>query len=569
MQAATLFDFGYYYLGLDDLAPFEVLLWFFVGDAILAQKANASRCLTFFCCAKRDSKMTIKTTRTAIAADSPYTIQAGESIARKGGNAVDIAIASALAATLTETLMCSLGGSCFIAIKSPNSPPVLIDGADAMPSGIPANADRKACLRPKTVPYGDGIKVSVGHESIAVPGCLKALEKAWARFGSLEWRDIVEPSIKLASTGVKATETLSIWLNMVGRDIFYDQDESRTSFFPNGQDPLTKDQVYTLPNYVQTLREIQKNGGRALYQGSLCEFFIREIEQNGGFVTREDMGEYDAIIRDPIVIDSNGFSLALNPPPAIGGSMLGSMIRMYESEFKLSWTDAQKNHLMAEVQKSMFNIRESESKDWNDEKAQEVLNADWVKRHIEKSFSPHTLHISVATEDGSVVAITMSNGYGSGISIPGTGIPANNSLGEPELNPGGFYSSPKGKRLVSNMSPTVAFSDSGAAIALGSPGASRITTTLFQTWVRVSHDKMPISRVVKYPRLHMEKVDNQFVAQHEEGLDTSLIKKRYQVRSFEGRNMYFGALNAAGIDERGELFVVSDDRRHGASKIIQ
>ena len=118
------------------------------------------------------------------------------------------------------------------------------------------------------------------------------------------------------------------------------------------------------------------------------------------------------------------------------------------------------------------------------------------------------MHLSTATSDGTVVAITMSNGYGSGISIPGTGIPTNNSLGEPELNPAGYYCQQAGSRLVSNMSPTVAWHDNGTTLAMGSPGASRITTTLFQGWRRFAFDKVSFEDMVRAPRLHVEQADS-------------------------------------------------------------
>ena len=115
---------------------------------------------------------------------------------------------------------------------------------------------------------------------------------------------------------------------------------------------------------------------------------------------------------------------------------------------------------------------------------------DWLRRYLHKLFSPSTNHMSFATADGAVVAITMSNGYGSGVTIPGTGITCNNSLGEPELNPQGFFQIPQGGKFVSNMSPVTAWNSAGSSIAMGSPGASRITTCLFQGWINFALEDM-------------------------------------------------------------------------------
>ena len=121
-------------------------------------------------------------TPAAIASESPYTVEAGQRIAEAGGNAVDIAVACALAATVAETIMSSLGGSAFVAIKRPGECPELIDGADAMPQA--AVAQKETNWRRAHIPYGDGITVNVGHASVAVPGMLRAVELAWQRHGS-------------------------------------------------------------------------------------------------------------------------------------------------------------------------------------------------------------------------------------------------------------------------------------------------------------------------------------------------------------------------------------------------
>ena len=150
-------------------------------------------------------------TAAAISSESPYTVEAGRQLAAIGGNAVDIAVGAALAATVSEALMCSLGGSAFSAIKVPGQAPELIDGADAMPH-IPEadlNSEDKAWAT-ADIPYGDGISVNVGHASVAVPGGLRALELAWQRHGSLPWEEIVQPAIDLARSGTTANQTLSL-----------------------------------------------------------------------------------------------------------------------------------------------------------------------------------------------------------------------------------------------------------------------------------------------------------------------------------------------------------------------
>lgn len=509
------------------------------------------------------------TTRAAIASESPNTVEAGRQLAEMGGNAVDIAVGSALAATVSEALMCSLGGSAFIAIKIPGEEPELIDGADVMPPIPPeARQDRDSLWHQANIPYGDGITVNVGHASVAVPGMLRALELAWQRHGSLPWSELLGPAVALARSGTTANQTLVNWLGMAGKAVFFQQAESRETFFPDGETPLQHGEFYKPPHLDSSLELIAREGADALYRGDLGHAFAQEITGNGGFVTRSALAAYQPRVRQPITLASHGFQLALNPPPSIGGAMTGSMVRMYDNLWREDMSEAQKIEAIARIQRMMFSLREQEgSAEWSDERAAQIMEKAWLQRFFDKTFSPNTMHMSTATADGTVVAITMSNGYGSGISIPGTGIPTNNSLGEPELNPGGYFRIPEGGRLVSNMSPTVAWHDDGTTLAMGSPGASRITTTIFQGWRRFAFDDLGFEDMVRAPRLHVEQVGGEFVLQHEPGIDTSLAAKHFKLRAFDGPDMYFGALNVAGSDAGGNLHALADSRRHGAQVI--
>ena len=498
----------------------------------------------------------------AIAADSPETVRAGQIVAENGGNAVDVAVACALAASLTEVLMCSLGGSAFISIKLPGENPIVIDGADAMPevSKVMTHAWREAEL-----PYGDGIKVNVGHGSIAIPGMLKALEETWKRYGKIPWKEVMAPAIQMAKEGVAANFTLAAWLELAGNPIFYSQIESRKCFFPTGR-PIQKNDIFTLPDYDQTLEAIAIEGARVFYEGHIAEAFEQEIQSHDGYLKRSDMANYRAIIRQPLIISSQNYKLALNPPPSIGGAMVGSMIGMIDSRWDPSLSLGHKTLLLAKVQQSMLNLRHEEAaSDWCNKRAFQILEREWLKKYLDKRMSPHTLHMSIISSDGAAISITMSNGYGSGITIPGTGITCNNSLGEPELNPHGFFTLKPQERFVSNMSPAVAWDEEGRVIALGSPGASRIITTITQGWINLAYNKLDPHTSVSAPRLHVDSQDDGYVIQYEPGVDLSSLKQHFKLRPFENKDMYFGALNIAIKDKNGKVEAVADSRRHGAT----
>ena len=509
-----------------------------------------------------------KPTPAAIATSSPVTAAAGARVARAGGNAVDIAVASALAATLSEILMCSLGGSGFVMIRRAGHEPELLDGADAMPDIARSGGEPK--WRRVHIEYGDGIDVMAGPASIAVPGLLAVLELAWKRHGRLPWREIVAPALTLARDGFPADATTVAWLKLAGRGLFWKQPASRACFFPDGEYPNVGE-TFRPPDMDQTLELIADEGARALYGGDLAIAFESEVAGHGGFVTREDLAAYSATARAPLVLRSGAFSLALNPPPAIGGTGVGAIIRLLELAYDHAETRAERAVRHARAQACVLGMRDDAFADryLTDDDARMLLRRDTLRRNLAAMQSPHTTHLSVATGDGDVVAITLSNGYGAGITIPGTGITCNNSLGEPELNPFGFHAAPPGSRLVSNMSPTVAWHADGRCVAFGSPGASRITTSIAQVWSRYSLEDASFEQAVSAPRMHVEEASDGLRIMHEPGIDTSLLAKAgFGLRPFDSLDMYFGAVQLAGLDLEG-LHAVVDGRRHGYAEFVR
>lgn len=163
----------------------------------------------------------------------------------------------------------------------------------------------------------------------------------------------------------------------------------------------------------------------------------------------------------------------------------------------------------------------------------------------------------------------MSMGYGAGVTIGGTGIPCNNSAGEPELNPRGFGAGQPGSRLSSNMTPTVAWHPDGRSLALGSPGASRITTALAQTWLRYALEGATMEQAVAAPRLHVEQWADGLRVQCEPGIDPRLLHDDFLVRPFENLDMFFGGVQLAGRDDRGALHAVADPRRDGEARVVR
>ncbi|MEE3033381.1 MAG: gamma-glutamyltransferase [Planctomycetota bacterium] len=512
------------------------------------------------------------TTPAAIATGSPESTAAGKRIAHLGGNAADIAVGAALTATVSEILFASLGGAAFVMCKMPGQSAELIDGGDAMPTLPPVESrDPKGWFTAK-IAYGDGIEIRGGHAAVGVPGALAALEVAWTRHGSLPWGEIVAPAVELSRRTYPAGKTMAAWLAVSGKVLFFPQQASRACFFPDGESPVTEGRPFTIPDMPETLDQIAREGASALYQGDLAVAFSKEMLSNGGFVTRADLRGYEPEIRSPLSLKSGGFSMALNPPPSVGGSALATLVRAAENAPWPRESTAEQISLLARCQQGLVELRRGKKtfSGFDSSFAAELLQRNDLAEVHTSLKSPSTTHISVTTADGGSVSLTMSMGYGSGVTIPGTGIACNNSLGEPELNPRGFFAITSGDRLISNMAPTLAWHPKdGRTLAIGSPGADRITTAIGQTWLNVALTGLPFEEAVAAPRLHVERLKDRFRVLYEPGIDGSLFGAKWELRPFEEKHMYFGAVKLTGIDSNGKLKAVADPRRHGEAIVTE
>lgn len=506
----------------------------------------------------------------AISADSPLTVQAAVGVARQGGNAVDIAVSAALTATVAEVLSCSLAGSAFVMIHLPGGVTELIDGADAMPTVERIPGRESPAWRRVRLPYGEGIEVMAGPASVAVPGMPAAMELAWRRHGSLPWREIAAPALALARGRVPVDATIEKWLQVAGRALFWQQEASRSVFFPDGKQPLRRGQWFRVPRLDWTWERLASEGLRALYDGELAEKFVEDLQAEGGLVQHRDLADYRALVRQPLRMESGGFELALNPPPAVGGAAVGSLIGLLDMGWSAMARPEDQAWLQARAQAYLLGLREQTLSDprFDREAAQRLLAEPTLRAQWHAWRSPNTTHLSVATADGGLVAITMSTGYGAGVLLPQLGIFCNNSLGEPELNPAGYHQAAAGKRLVSNMAPTVAWSPDGRAVALGSPGASRITTSIAQTWAHYALEGLDFQAAVDAPRLHIEPTAEGPLLQFEPGIVADRLAGDFRLRPFADRDMYFGAVKLAGRDAAGRLHAVADRRRTGAAVVV-
>lgn len=495
----------------------------------------------------------------AVAGPSTLSADAGAAIARAGGNAVDATIASMLVAMTTEPGVCGLGGGGFISVWPRDGDPVTIDAYAAMPGkGRPPGAPFQ--MWDAEFDYGGRLVTRVGHGSVAVPGALAGLSVAAERFGTLPWKVLCEPIIDIAERGFPLPVASRYYLEGAG-DVIYGWHQESYRAFHQGDRLLDAGENIVIEGFADAMRHIAEKGAESLYTGEFAQLLVSEMEAGGGRITAEDLATYEVFIRQPYIENVNGWHMATNPGPAVGGATLLALIHLLEEPPLGEWT-AEALARFAHIQQFVLGYRR-ENLDAAPDRTEAVMRL--IGMLDEKTLraalgSPSTVHISAADMSGNVCSSTMSAGYGSGLTIPGTGLWLNNSLGEIELNPAALDPQP-GDRLLSNMAPTVARKDTGSTLAIGSPGADRITTALAMTIANVILRDMPLQAAVDHPRLHVEFADAGPQVVHEPGLDVSAVD--LPTRGFDAPHMYFGGVAAAARTRTGDLTGASDPRRSG------
>jgi gamma-glutamyltranspeptidase/glutathione hydrolase len=318
---------------------------------------------------------------------------------------------------------------------------------------------------------------------------------------------------------------------------------------------------------ADTLEAIGEGGAALFYEGELARRLSSYILEVGGIITERDLAEYEAVIRKPLTVAYGSGVVYANGPPSAGGPTLAQMLRIVSGYDLAAMADGDYARVVAGAMRFALHDREIAYVDGaeNEIVARRLTSEEYAREQRRRIFgSPHTTHVSCVDAEGYVVSITATMGYGSGLVIPGTGIPMNNTLGEPELNPRGFHSLAPGERLISSMSPTIFSSEEGGLIALGSPGASRIPTAILQTLVNVLDFGMPLETAVLAPRFHAE--GGLFA--YEAGARTDDLDRYEQVLVYEEPSMYFGGVNAVRLTPEGTFEAAADPRRSGGVAFV-
>jgi gamma-glutamyltranspeptidase/glutathione hydrolase len=484
-----------------------------------------------------------------VAAGHPLTAQAGARVLREGGNAVDAAVAAMLTSWVAEPLLSGPGAGGYMLVAEPGEEPVLLDFFVAAP-GHGSRCEDRAPLVPVEVDFGGDARqvFHVGAASCGTYGNPAGIDAAMRRWGSMALADLAAPAAALARDGVTVNTQQAEVIHLL-EAILRTTPECEAIYAP-ASELLGVDGLWRDVELGDTIERLGAEGARPFYEGEIGQAVVRWIAERGGALTAEDLRRYEPIERVPLCVRYRGREVYTNPPPSAGGILLALALgRLDDGPSPPS------------LESIVFSMEEAQS-----ERTPEFMDGlaeDGFGRRFLGSRLGSTTHISVLDADGRAVAVTCTNGEGSGIVVPGTGIHLNNIMGEEDLSPLGFHHAPPGRRMPSMMSPTVVAADGRVQVALGSSGSNRIRSALLQTIVGVVDHGLPPAAALAEPRVHFESG----VIYTEPGIPLDELRcDPHEIQAFRAKSMFFGGVQIVGSDaQTGELSGAGDPRRGGVA----
>ncbi len=532
--------------------------------------------------------MSSKQAKGAVAAGHPATADAGAAILNAGGNAVDAAIAALVTSFIAEPVLTAAGGGGFMLVADAHNHAALYDGFARMPLGsMPQGI--KPELKSVPIDFGDTRQTfHIGQASVGTPSLLAMLFTAHDKHGLLPLREVFAPGLDAAKSGIRLNELQASFIKLL-RPILTSSESAKALHAPvrdgeHSGDLLQQGESFRNVDLARTLDMLLHEGIAEMYHGDLAREIVKSCSPYG-LLGMDDMRVEQVNIRKPLRFDILGGTMLSNPTPSSGGlliafaaNMLKRCQRLNEAK-ELPWPV-----LMAEALRAASKLRHAglDNAIYHADIESEILSDQYLETavqdirkrlsalHIDNPIEPKnrhgsTTHISVVDKDGMAVSMTTSNGEGSGIVVPGTGIHLNNMLGEEDINPLGFHALPGGTTLSSMMAPSIFLEQGKPSLVLGSGGSNRLRGAILQV---LMHHKLlgkDIESAVQTARLHNEgnelDIEPGLLNDHERHL---LMKLGWNLREWQNQSIYFGGVHAITRNAIGQLHGCGDPRRGGA-----
>ena len=580
-----------------------------LSTAGVAQGQTAAEYRARIEASKQWPREAVRGAKVMVATDEELGSKAGVEILKRGGNAVDAAVAVAFALAVVEPAAGNIGGGGFMLVRLAMGPTTFLDYREV----APGHATRDMYIKPDG--KLDEEASVIGYKSVAVPGTVAGLELALKTYGTMKLAEVMAPAIRLAENGFAVSEKLEREFReeKAGLERF---PMSRRIFLNDGK-MLKAGDTLNQPELAATLKRIAKNGAEEFYRGETARMMAADMAKSGGLITLEDLGAYKPRVREVLRAKyENGgheWQVITSPPPSSGGVAIIEALNMLKDVTLKSWDDVESVHMVAETMRRVFadraayladpdysNVpvagltdpcyakelagtidaqRASSSKEVRAGKPHTcgVAAASAVTSTlVSLGEGPHTTHFSVVDAAGNAVAstYTLNDSYGSHVTSS-AGFLFNDEMDDFTTQPGvpnalfGLIQSEAnaiapGHRPLSSMTPTILLRDGKLSFVTGSPGGPAIiSATLLSVinWMRLG---MEAQAAINAPRFHHQWLPDQIFVEENfpEGTQKALEERGFALK----RRGHIGLVNAIGIDAKsGERLGAADPRDKGAA----
>ena len=533
-----------------------------------------------------------------VASTNELASRVGVDILKRGGNAVDAAIAVAFALAVTYPAAGNLGGGGFMMIRLRDGRTTAIDYREMAPQA----ATRNVYLDSKdNLIKGEGSS-TVGYRAAGVPGTVAGMELALRKYGSgrLTWAQLAEPARRLAANGFTVSHNFARGLRG-SRELLERYADSKRIFLDNGR-YYKEGETFRQPELAATFARLQRGGAREFYEGETARLIVDDMKRHKGLMTLADLRGYVAKERTPLRTTYRGYEVISMPPPSSGGAVLIEMLNILEGyDLRgMNWASSEKYHIVTEAMRRAFADRAEYmgDADFVNVPVAGLIDKKYAARqrasiNLERAStsaevragqptgyeSEETTHFTVVDAQGNAVSntYTLNLGFGSGVTAKGTGVLLNNEMDDFAAKPGtpnafGLIQGERNavaprKRPLSAMTPTFVLRKDGSLwFTIGSPGGPTIINTVLQTIINIVDHDMDIQQAIDAPRIHHQWLPDEIV--HEPyGLsaDTqrALVARGHKLVD---KPRYMGDAHGIMIEEKtGVRLGASDSRNDGVA----
>ena len=536
------------------------------------------------------SKKPVKAFNGMVVSSDSLATKVGIEILKKGGNAVDAAVAVGFALAVTYPQAGNIGGGGFMVIRMATGETVTIDYREKAP--LKAHEDMFLDENGNFIPE----KSQIGHLSVGVPGSVAGLLLALEKYGTMSRKEVLNPAIKLAEKGFIVNEGLANAFKNAFEH--FKKFPSTMKYFSKNGEPYKEGDKLIQKDLAKVLKLIRDKGRDGFYKGKVADLIVAEMKRGGGIITHEDLENYQPVIRKPVIGTYRGYEIISMGPPSSGGVCLIELLNILENFDlkKYGFGSSYTIHYLVEAMKRVYADRAEYlgDPDFVEIPLEKLLSKEYAKTianeidtlfatpssKIVRSVSPpeegsHTTHYSVVDKWGNVVSVTttINSYFGSMVAVDGAGFFLNNEMDDFSAKPGtpnqfGLLgnkanSIQPGKRMLSSMTPTIVLKNGKPFLILGSPGGSTIITSVLQVILNVIDFGMNIQEAVDAPRIHHQWYPD-VVYYEKRGLPLDVIEnlgkrghKLVERRGFQGE------VQAILIDENGVKYGAADPRGYG------